>query len=616
MVSHRAARGRLPALLGSLLSVALLVAAGFGSSARADTWTGGLDLWSADAFTTQPDYVTCVPTATQIMANLIAHTADHSTSEIQAWYTWGRAQTVKSYSVPGLDSFAWARMLSQYGAGQYVDRSFPTADAALADAATAMRKTGKPVGLLVAHGGHAWVLNGFQATADPLTTGTFSVTSVNVTGSLYPMQQRNGYDMPPDTQLSTTDLAAYFTAFTDSDASLPWIGQFVVVEPLITGVSGGATYHPLVPSRILDTRTGNGLSGTFSSRQARTLQVTGRGGVPAGAVAVTGNLTVTDQTVGGYLFVGPTAANDPTSSTLNFPVRDNRANGVTVALSSSGTLSVTYAAVPGATTDVVFDVTGYFTADATGATYHPLDPVRLLDTRIGNGLSGAFGAGAARTFQVSGRGGVPAGATGVTGNLTVTGQTAAGYLFIGPVAVDRPTSSTLNFPVRDNRANGVTVALSDAGTLSVTYAASAGATTQVVFDVTGYFTPDATGATYHPLDPVRLLDTRIGNGLSGAFANRAARPFQLTGRGGLPSYAIGVTGNLTVTRETAAGYLYLGPVQTNAPTSSTLNFPVGDNRANGATIAIGPGGTVSVTYAAVPGATAQVIFDLTGYFTF
>jgi hypothetical protein len=53
----------------------------------------------------------------------------------------------------------------------------------------------------------------------------------------------------------------------------------------------------------------------------------------------------------------------------------------------------------------------------------------------------------------------------------------------------------------------------------------------------------------------------------------------------------------------------------NNPTSSTLNFPVGDNRANGVTVALGAGGTLSATYvAATAGPTAQVIFDVTGYF--
>jgi len=128
----------------------------------------------------------------------------------------------------------------------------------------------------------------------------------------------------------------------------------------------------------------------------------------------------------------------------------------------------------------------------SGATYHALAPTRLLDTRTGNGLAGTFKANTARTFQVAGRGGVPANAIGVTGNLTVTGQTALGYLYLGPVATNTPTSSTLNFPKGDNRANAVTVALNATdkpGTLSVTYVASAGKTTQVLFDVTGYFTP-------------------------------------------------------------------------------------------------------------------------------
>jgi hypothetical protein len=308
--------------------------------------------------------------------------------------------------------------------------------------------------------------------------------------------------------------------------------------------------------------------------------------------------------------------NNPTSSTLNFPLGDDRANGVTVALGAGGTLSVTYAAsTRGPTAQVIFDVTGYFTPDTSGATYIPLTPTRLLDTRNGTGLAGAFSSHVARTFQVSG-GAIPANATAVTGNLTVTQQTSAGFLFIGPVAMNNPTSSTLNFPLGDDRANGVTVALGAGGTLSVTYAAATfGPTAQVIFDVTGYFTPDAGGARYVALDPTRLLDTRSNSGLSGPSASHLARTFQVTG-GVVPANATAVTGNLTVTQQTSAGFLYIGPVAMNNPTSSTLNFPVGDDRANAVTVALGAGGTLSVTYAAgTLGPTAQVIFDVTGYFT-
>jgi hypothetical protein len=73
----------------------------------------------------------------------------------------------------------------------------------------------------------------------------------------------------------------------------------------------------------------------------------------------------------------------------------------------------------------------------------------------------------------------------VTGNLTVTGQTKAGYIVLAPAAGG--STSTLNFPKGDNRANGVTVALGAGGKLNATYKAAAGATTHLVFDVTGYF---------------------------------------------------------------------------------------------------------------------------------
>jgi hypothetical protein len=154
------------------------------------------------------------------------------------------------------------------------------------------------------------------------------------------------------------------------------------------------------------------------------------------------------------------------------------------------------------------------------------------------------------------------------------------------------------------------------GSLSVTYVSATGAaTTDVVFDVTGYFTPDATGAVYVPLNPARILDSRSNTGFAGPLATSVAETFAVTGQGGVPSAATAVTGNLTVTAQDAPGYLYIGPVATNSPTSSTLNFPMGDDRANAVTVALGSGGTLSVTYVDPwTGHSAQAIFDVTGYF--
>ena len=125
-----------------------------------------------------------------------------------------------------------------------------------------------------------------------------------------------------------------------------------------------------------------------------------------------------------------------------------------------------------------------------GATYFALTPTRLVDTRFKTGLTaGALKAGSANTFQVTGVGAnpIPTGAIAVTGNLTVVGQTAPGYFALTPVATKSPQSSTLNFPVGDTRANGVTISLGTGGKLGLIYIAKAGATAHVVFDVTGYF---------------------------------------------------------------------------------------------------------------------------------
>jgi putative cell wall-binding protein len=222
-------------LAAALLAIALFLPGALASpvaAASPSPWQGSVDLYQPSAFTTQPDYVTCVPAAAQIMRNIIQGTSDHSTTEIRAWYTWGRTQTFMPYRVAGLDPLAWARILSQYGAGPYIDRSFATFDEAVAAAAYELRLTGKPIGLLINHGGHAWVMNGFSSVDDPLTTPTFSVTSVRVTGPLYPMQQRNGLDMPPDTELTVDQLRTYLTDYTDTNP-VPWLGQYVIVAPLV-----------------------------------------------------------------------------------------------------------------------------------------------------------------------------------------------------------------------------------------------------------------------------------------------------------------------------------------------------------------------------------------------
>ena len=47
---------------------------------------------------------------------------------------------------------------------------------------------------------------------------------------------------------------------------------------------------------------------------------------------------------------------------------------------------------------------------------------------------------------------------------------------------------------------------------------------------------------------------------------------------------------------------------------STINFPVGDTRANGITVPLDANDDVHLVYKAPSGATTHLILDLTGYF--
>ncbi len=209
--------------------------------------------------------------------------------------------------------------------------------------------------------------------------------------------------------------------------------------------------------------------------------------MPENALAVTGNVTVVSPSAGWAVYLGPESTRTPSTSTVNFEAGVNTGNNLTVPLGPNGSLSATFMSTTGSTTDLVFDVTGYYAADSTGYKFVPMEPGRLLDTRSGNGLSGTLPSNSPRSFGVSGRSGIPGAAAAVTGNLTVVDQTAGWALYLGPGAQTWPTTSTINFAVAETRGNGLAVALSPGGGLSITYMSNPGAACHAVFDATGFF---------------------------------------------------------------------------------------------------------------------------------
>ena len=106
-----------------------------------------------------------------------------------------------------------------------------------------------------------------------------------------------------------------------------------------------ATYVPLTPTRLLDTRFGNGLSGRFVSYTPRSFQVSGLRRVPSSAVAVTGNLTVTEQTHLGYIYARAGRGRQPDDLDPELPGRRQPGQRGDRGPQPDGKLAATYGAV-------------------------------------------------------------------------------------------------------------------------------------------------------------------------------------------------------------------------------------------------------------------------------
>jgi hypothetical protein len=420
-----------------------------------------------------------------------------------------------------------------------------------------------------------------------------------------------GFQFEPD--------SPYVDGFYAAGADGNFTSDFNDATTVVVDVQGdGSSYVPITPVRVADSRDPKGLGGVLLANVPQTFPVEGEEGIPADVVAVTGNVTVVGQTSAGYVAITPNPTASPSSSTLNVPVGDVRANNFTSPVADDGSLAVVYKAAAGKKSHVIVDITGYFLEGEGEATFNTIVPLRVMDTRpVGHvGSVTTLAANVPQTLSVAGTGDIPSDAVAITGNLTVVGQTSAGFLALTPNPTSTPSTSTLNFPLGDTRANGVSVPLNASGDLSIVFK-GAGGTANAALDVTGYYLDDGSGLLFYALPPGRIMDTRPGvlaSGLTGSFSSSSPRKLNTTGRAGVPLGASAVTGNLTVVGQTAPGFVAITTTSVSSPTTSTLNFPSGDIRANGVTVPMGSAGELWLVYKASSGKKTHLTLDLTGYF--
>ena len=390
----------------------------------------------------------------------------------------------------------------------------------------------------------------------------------------------------------------------------------VIAPPDPTG-----DFTPLTPARILDTRDGTGgHSGPLAGGSPIDVQITGRAGVPtSGVAAVVLNATVTEPTTPSWLTIWPEGTSMPLISNLNFVAGQTVPNEVTVAVGSSGKVSVADAL---GATHVIFDVVGFY-ADASGPSgsrFHAISPARLFDTRDGTGgvPVAPIGPGHTSKFKVTGKDGVPAsGVTGVVMNVTVTRPSALSYLTVYPDDVGRPLASNLNFVAGQTVPNLVVMRVPASGIVDFY---NAGGSTDLLADVVGFYDGDKSteAGRLIPVAPQRLLATRT---VDDPLPADTIGILPITGSGGVPSAGVGsVVLNVTVTQPTSGGYLTVFPDDScDVPLASNLNFVAGQTVPNLVMVGVShqPGCDTrlgSVDFYNVAGDT-HVIVDVFGYFT-
>jgi len=377
----------------------------------------------------------------------------------------------------------------------------------------------------------------------------------------------------------------------------------------------GSGFHPVAPSRILDSRTVNGgWSGKLAAGTSRTLQVTGLAGgssVPAAASAVVLNVTATGASAGSFVSVWPAGTAQPNVSSLNFGAGETIPNLVTVKIGAGGKVSFANAV---GTVDVIADVVGFYD-DGTGPgdLFTGVTPTRLLDSRTTNGgWNAKLTVGAPRDLLVRQPGnaaGVPATATAVIANVTVTGATAGSFVSVWPTGVAQPNVSNLNFGAGQTIPNLVIVKIGDDGKIRLANAVGA---VDVIVDVVGYFDPSS-GSRFHAITPTRILDDRINQGLSGPWGPGQTRTLAVAGAAGtnVPAGATGLVTNVTATGATAGSFITVFPAGTAVPNSSNLNFGAGQTIPNLVTAKLGATGQIAF-YNKL--GTVHIIADTVGYY--
>lgn len=361
------------------------------------------------------------------------------------------------------------------------------------------------------------------------------------------------------------------------------------------------TYKTVAPARVLNTRDGLGApKAPVGPEGVISVQILGAGGLPAAGVsAVVLNVTVTAATKASYLTVWPAGTTRPTVSSINFVAGTNRANLVTMPVSTNG--KVSFFNQQGAV-QVIADVMGYYMADGAttaGGFYQNVAPERLLDTRDAS-FGGAVAPGEPVSIPVD-YGAANPHIRALAVNITAVSPAKVGYFVSWDGTGSMPMTSTLNFTPGTVTPNMAIVPASpcvDCGTASgfpsITVANGSAGTVHMLVDVVGFYDDGQLdgGLRFKPLTPTRIVDTRKGQGTTTFAGNQTKHIAAPASVAGADTYSL-VT-NTTAVLPTLLTYLTLWAGGDAKPPVSNLNPAKGQVVANATITDVGPGNVFNV----------------------
>ena len=185
--------------------------------AESDPQPFAMNLAKRADFVAQYTFEWCVGASLQMALNMA--TDEERTGRQDQADLWAMARDRSFSPFGGANPRGWTAALNDLGIGPYELVSVPDYDDALATAAEAIRSTKRPVGLVMWRGRHAWVMSGFESSADPRTTDTFEVTGIRVHDPLYPHGSSVwGKSPKPNSLVSPATLARQFVE-RDNDRS-------------------------------------------------------------------------------------------------------------------------------------------------------------------------------------------------------------------------------------------------------------------------------------------------------------------------------------------------------------------------------------------------------------